>query len=178
VARRLSRHDRLENERSEVTAVTPSRGVRDATDKPGAAHVLAGLLGLLAVGSIQGGTAMVANPTGPLGMSVDYLQGTPVDDYFWPGVFLLGIAVASILAVVGIEFGWQWKWAKPVESAIGYRWPWLASLSVGGVLLGFELIELFVVPFHPIMHPLLIAVAVVIIALSLAPSVRDYLRRR
>ena len=136
------------------------------------------LLALLAVGAIQGGAAMVANPTGPLGMSVDYLEGTPIDDYLWPGVFLLSIAAASILAVFGIEFGWQWNWAKPIEDAIGYRWPWLASLSVGGVLLAFELVELFVVPFHPVMHPLLIGVALVIIALSLTPSVRDYLRRR
>ncbi|MFZ0015074.1 MAG: hypothetical protein WAL25_13270 [Acidimicrobiia bacterium] len=161
-----------------MTALTPSQGVREATDKPAAAHVLAGLLALLAVGAIQGGVAMVANPTGPLGMSLDYLERSPVDDYFWPGVFLLSVAVASILAVVGIEFEWQWNWAEPIERAIGHRWPWLASLAVGGLLLGFEIIELFVVPFHPVMHPLLIAVAVVIIALSLAPSTRDYLKSR
>jgi hypothetical protein len=63
-----------------------------------------------------------------------------------------------------------------MESAIGYRWPWVDAMSVGGVLLVFEIIELFVVPFHPVMHALLIAVSIAIVALAVTPSARDHLR--
>jgi hypothetical protein len=48
-------------------------------------------------------------------------------------------------------------------------------MSVGIVLLAFETIELFVVPFHPVMHPLLIAVSLAIVILDSTPPVRDHL---
>lgn len=51
------------------------------------------------------------------------------------------------------------------------------SVALGGILLVFEIIELFVVPFHPIMHPLLIAGSLAILALALTPSARRYLGR-
>jgi hypothetical protein len=59
---------------------------------------------------------------------------------------------------------------------VGYRWPWLGALSIGSVLLVFEIMELFMVPFHPVMHPLLIAASLAIITLILTPSARDFLR--
>jgi hypothetical protein len=118
---------------------------------------------------------MVTNPIDPLGMPLEYLESAPVDDYFWPGMFLLGIAVASIITIAGL-FGWRWNWAARIEDAVGYRWPWLGALSIGSVLLVFEIIELFLIPFHPVMHPLLIAGSVAIIGLCLLPTARSYLR--
>ena len=98
-------------------------------------------------------------------------------DYFWPGMFLLGIAVASVITIGGL-FGWRWPWAARIEAAVGYRWPWLGALSIGAVLLVFEIIELFLVPFHPVMHPLLIAASLAIIGLPLLPGARSFLRCR
>jgi hypothetical protein len=45
-------------------------------------------------------------------------------------------------------------------------------MSIGLVLLTFEVIELFLVPFHPVMHPLLIAASLAIVVLALTPSAR------
>jgi hypothetical protein len=150
----------------------------DTARRPAAIVALTSLLGLLTIGALQGGIAMVVNPTEPLGMTVDYLDKTPIDDYFLPGLFLLGIAAASLITIAGLLLGWQWNWASPIESRIGYRWPWLGAVSIGGVLLVFEVIELFMVPFHPVMHPLLIAASLVILILALAPSARRYLAAR
>jgi hypothetical protein len=111
-------------------------------------------------------------------MTVEYLDQSPIDDYFLPGLFLLGIAAASLITIAGLLLGWQWNWASPIESRIGYRWPWLGAVSIGGVLLVFEVIELFMVPFHPVMHPLLIAASLFILILALAPSARRYLAAR
>jgi hypothetical protein len=38
------------------------------------------------------------------------------------------------------------------------------------------LIELFMVPFHPVMHPLVIGLSMVIIGLAFLPSARHHLR--
>ena len=119
---------------------------------------------------------MVADPLEPLGMPVSYLDGTPIDDYVLPGLFLLGIAAACLITIAGLLFRWDWNWAAPIEKRIGHRWPWLAALATGGVLLVFEIIELFLVPFHPVMHPLLIVGSLALIALVLTPSARSYLK--
>lgn len=83
------------------------------------------------------------------------------------------MAVASVVTLVGLAFGWDWRWAHR-EASIGSRWPWPASLAIGVVLLAFELLELVMVPFHPIMHPLLIGLALVIIGLASTPASRRH----
>jgi len=118
---------------------------------------------------------MVVDPTEPLGMTVKYLDRAPVDDYFLPGLFLLAIAAVSLITIAGLTFGWRWRWASSIEARIGYCWPWLGAVTIGGILLVFELIELFLVPFHPVMHPLLIAGSLAILILALTPRVRRYL---
>jgi hypothetical protein len=142
---------------------------------PGTVTGLGVLLIVLIVGAVQGGVAMVTNPVDPLGMSLEFLEGAPVDDYFWPGLFLLGIALASGVITVGLFFRWDWRWAAAIEKAVGYRWPWIGAMSVGIVLLAFEIIELFLVPFHPVMHPLLIAGSSAIVILASTPSARRHL---
>jgi hypothetical protein len=133
------------------------------------------LLGLLVIGAFQGGLAMVTNPIDPLGMSPSFLEDTPVDDYFWPGMFLLGIGAASAITLSGLLIKWRWKWAAGIEGFVGYRWPWIAAIAIGAVLLTFEIIELFLIPFHPVMHPLLIAGSLAILVLTLTAPVRRYL---
>lgn len=146
----------------------------ERTRTPWSVISLAVLLGLLAFGSLQGGIAMVMDPVTPLGMSTEFLEGTPVDDYFWPGMFFLGIALASLLAVPGLVLSWDWPWARRIEAKIGFRWPWVAAVAVGTLLLIFEIIELFVIPFHPVMHPLLIASSLAVLALAATPSARRH----
>jgi hypothetical protein len=136
---------------------------------------LATLLGLLTIGSVQGGVAMIVDPQEPLGMSTDHLEAVPIDTYFWPGVFLVCLALASLVTAIGLLTRWNWGWARSIESAARHRWPWIGALATGTVLLTFEIIELFVVPFHPIMHPLLIGIALVIIGLTLTASARTHL---
>jgi hypothetical protein len=138
--------------------------------------VLAVLLTLLFVGAFQGGVAMVFEPHHPLGMSTDWLDGSPVDTYFWPGVFLLGMAVVSLLTVVGLLFGWTWRWAWHMERMTGFRWPWLTAIAIGTSLFVFEVVELFVVPFHPVMHPLLLVGSIAIVGLASSPAARTHLK--
>jgi hypothetical protein len=142
---------------------------------PRTVTALAALLILLLIGALQGGVAMVTNPIDPLGMSPQALDNAPVDDYFWPGMFLLGIAFASVVTVLGLLFPWKWDWAAGIEGFVGYRWPWIGAMAIGAVLLVFEIIELFLIPFHLVLHPLLIAGSLAIILLAVTPSARRHL---
>ncbi len=142
----------------------------------GARRWLAALLGLLAIGAFQGGLAMVRDPIAPLGLQVEFLGRTPIDTYLWPGIFLLCISAACVITVAGLVSSWRWRWAAAIEGRVGYRWPWIGAVSVGMTLLAFELIEVYMVPFHPLMHPLLIAASVAVLLLASAPSIRTHFR--
>ncbi|HEX2421156.1 MAG TPA: hypothetical protein VHL55_06130 [Acidimicrobiia bacterium] len=133
------------------------------------------LLGVLVIGTIAAAWAMITDPLEPLGMTTEWLENAPVDTYFWPGMFFVGVTLASLLTLAGLVLDWPWRWARGVESRIGYRWPWVAAVATGVVLLIFEIIELFLVPFHPVMHPLLIAVSLLIIGLPFTGSARQRL---
>jgi hypothetical protein len=134
------------------------------------------LLANLVVGTFVAAWAMITNPLAPLGMTTESLGNAPVDTFFWPGMFFVGMTLAALLTLAGLVFRWPWKWAQSIESRIGYRWPWLGAVSTGVVMLLFEIIELFLVPFHPVMHPLLIAWSLAIIWLPFTRSARQYLR--
>jgi hypothetical protein len=158
----LSRHRELSTEAHPV-------------HRPASVVVLAAILVLLTIGCVQGGVAMIVDPVEPLGMPTSYLDDTPIDDYVLPGIFLLALGTASLVTSAGLIFRWDWRWAHAVEARAGHRWPWIGALATGGVLFAFELLELFLVPFHPVMHPLLIGAALAIIVLALTPGARRYL---
>jgi hypothetical protein len=143
---------------------------------PAGVAALVWLLALLVVGALQGGIAMIRDPLEPLGMQTSLLDGTPIDTYFWPGVFLSAVAAASVVTILGLVLRWRWGWAAGIERMVGHSWPWLGALATGMVLLVFEIVELFIVPFHPVMHPLLIAGSLGIIWLTVTPSTRKHLR--
>lgn len=163
-----------------MSAIAPSRHANKTRvgrkRRPVSIVVLSVLLGILVVGTFVAAWAMITNPLAPLGMTTEWLENAPVHNFFWPGMFFLGITLAALITLVGLVFRWPWKWARGIETRIGYRWPWLGAVSTGVVLLLFEIIELFLVPFHPVMHPLLIAWSLAIIWLPLTRSARQYVR--
>lgn len=161
-----------------MSVIAPSTGaskVRVSRPMPVSIVLLSVLLGILVIGAFEAARAMITNPLEPLGMTTEWLENAPVETYFWPGMFFVGMALASLLTLAGLVFRWPWKWAHGIESRIGYRWPWIGAVSTGVVLLFFEIIELFLVPFHPVMHPLLIAWSLAIIWLPFTRSARQRL---
>ena len=163
-----------------MSVVAPSRGARTARVSrkrlPVSIVVLSLLLGVLVTGSFAAAREMITNPLEPFGMTTEWLEKAPVDTYFWPGIFFLGMTLATLLTLAGLIFRWRWKWAQGIESRVGYRWPWLGAVSTGVVLLLFEIIELFLVPFHPVMHPLLIAGSLAIIWLPFTHSASQHFK--
>lgn len=102
------------------TTVSPNR--QRSAQRPGFPRTIIALmatLGFLAAGGIQGGVAMLLDPLTPLGMSTEYLAGTPIDTYLLAGWFLVGMAGASLLTLTGLLVRWSWRWANPIERGSG-----------------------------------------------------------
>lgn len=149
---------------------------RDSSYRPPPTVVaLTLILVLVAVGSLQGGIAMVTDPGAPLGMSPRHLDATPFDDYFWPGMFLLALAAASMVTIPGLLLRWEWRWAWWIESKVGYEWPWISVMAVGILLFSFEIIGLVFAGLPLLIHLLAVAVSLNLIALALTDSARSYL---
>lgn len=130
---------------------------------------------LVAAGALQGGIAMVTDPDSPMGISLGHLKATPFDDYFWPGMFLLGIALAAVVTIPGLLLEWEWDWAWRIESAIGYEWPWISVVAIGILLFSFEVIGLVFGELPFVIHMLLLALSLNMIGLALTDSARSYL---
>ena len=111
-----------------------------------------GLLGVLALGGLAGGLALLTDPTGGrLGMTVDALPGWPLlDDYRLPGIALIVLfGVFPIAAAVQLvrrrALGWTLTtavgvllvlWMVGQVAAIGLAFPAIqAGFLIVGILL-------------------------------------------
>ena len=57
----------------------------------------------IGVGGLAGGSAMLRNPLHPLGVTPALLDGTPFEDYTWPGFFLIVlVGLPSLLLAVAL----------------------------------------------------------------------------
>jgi hypothetical protein len=130
---------------------------------------------LVAAGALQGGIAMITDPESPMGISLAHLEATPFDSYLWPGLFLLGIALAAIITIPGLLLRWEWNWAWRIESAIGYEWPWISIVAIGLLLFTLEVIGLLFGHLPFVVHMLLLALSLNMIGLALTDSARRYL---
>jgi len=93
-------------------------------------------LGFQGLSGVAGGLGLVGDPTGAaLGLPLGWLEGSPFDDYFLPGLFLLvGLGAVPLVVLFGV-------WS-------GRRWGPPAALGVGIVLVAWILIEIAVVGFQ------------------------------
>jgi len=121
-----------------------------------------GLSGLL------GGIGLVADPTGGLfQMPLSWLEGSPFGDYLIPGwILLLVLGVFPLVAWYGLVKRWWWSW--------------LAAGAVGIGLVIWVLVQIRIIGYHPqppfqLIYGLL---GVVILGLSLMPSIRQHLAER
>jgi hypothetical protein len=98
--------------------------------------VLIGLHAVLGVAAVGAGQAFVRNPSGAaLGMTADWLDGSPFPDFRLPGLFLaVVIGGANLLTAVLL-----WR-RYPVSP--------LASLGTGGLLVTWVAIQTAVIGFR------------------------------
>ena len=131
-----------------------------------------------AVGALGGGTALMASPKGGIiKMPLRDLDGSPFKDFLIPGIILF-----VVLGIGPLTAAWVLV-RQPRATAFARvnpfhheYWGWTLSGVIGVGLVIWIAVETLVVPYN-FLQPFYAVVGIVIIALTLVPSVRAYYRR-
>lgn len=141
---------------------------RKSSGRPLAVTALTLLLGLQGLSGLVGGLGLVLDPSGrSLRIPLAWLEGSPFSDYLVPGVILF-----VVLGVVPMFVAYGLWSARP--------WAWTGSALVGAALVVWLIVEIAVIGYRAD-PPLQLAygvLAVLILAITALPSVRDNIRSR
>lgn len=110
---------------------------------------------IVALGAIPAGLSLIADPTGTgLGLAPEILEGTPFQNYLIPGLFLL--LVNGFGNVAGAFYSFK---RKKLSAELG--------LILGILLLGWILIQVYLIGWTNFLQTIFFIVAIVEIVLSL-----------
>ena len=135
--------------------------------RPFTFYLLSAALLFQGLSGAAGGLLLIIDPTGNLiNMPLRWLSGSPFANYLMPGLFLFSmLGVFPLIVFFGL--------------LIRHKHSWLASLFIGSTLILWIFIEIIIIGFQ-IQPPLQIiygSLGILIIALSLRPSLRAFLNR-
>lgn len=132
--------------------------------RPVTLYVLMACLLFQGLSGILGGFMLVSDPSGEsLQIPLNWLQGSPFNDYLIPGlVLLIVLGVFPLVVIYGL-------WVRA-------SWAWLAALLVGIALLIWIGVEILVIGYQtqPPFQLIYGVLGIVIVVLTLLPRVRAY----
>ncbi len=128
-------------------------------------------LAILSFYGLVAGTMMLVSPDGSLlKMDPEWLQGSPFTSYLIPGLLLFFcIGVLPALAIIGMAFQPDWKWARSVNIYPERNWGWTFSLCSGIGTIIWIIVQQFTTKYF-ILQPVILTLAVCIIVLTLMPG--------
>lgn len=130
------------------------------------------------VSATPAGLMLASDPTGEtMQMPVTWLEGTIFPDYLIPGLILtivLGLGAFFVLA--SLIFLPEWGWAQRLNPVKGQHWAWSASAAFGAALMIWIVVQVLMIGLGAWLQPFYFGVGLAILLLTLAPSVRAYLR--
>jgi hypothetical protein len=146
--------------------------------RPLALWLLMLLLLFQGISATPAGLMLVLDPSGGLlQMPVEMLAGTPFPNYLIPGLILcvvLGLGAFFVLAC--LFFLPDWGWAARLNPVKGQHWTWTAAALFGLALMIWITVQVLMIGLGSVLQPLYFGVGLAILLLTLAPSVRRYLR--
>lgn len=117
---------------------------------------------------LAGGFGLIMDPTGSnLSIPIEWLDGSPFDSYFIPGLILFfGLGVFPTCVSYGI-------WSRKARA-------WLSALLVGFMLIIWIAVEILVIGYQPVPPLQLIygLLGLIIVALLLIPTLRQYMNEK
>ena len=136
--------------------------------------VLSVCLVFLACSGFAGGYEMLRDPNGtPMGMSVSVLEGTVFENYFVPGLLLIGIwGGGSVVTLIGLWLGPRWLHL----SLLSEHWAWFFSVLLGLGLLVWLTYQVVTLPAVAPIQIILYGLACFLVGLPLVPPMRRYYR--
>lgn len=131
---------------------------------------------LLGAGALYGGFMLLTNPIN-FGMRPEWLNGSPFNSYLIPGLFLfVFLGIVPLIVATGLVR----RAAFPLIYAFNFyrdrHWAWTFSLLTGILLIGWINVQIALVPYFW-MQPLFLAVGLLILILTLWPSVMRYFKK-
>jgi magnesium-transporting ATPase (P-type) len=138
------------------------------------------LMGLLSLGGFVGGVAFLMDRSGAeLGAKLSWLDRTPVDDFFLPGLFLLGVyGVGTLALMTGLIWRFSPGWLRSLDRRLGHHWSWAGTIAIGAVLIAWIVYEFTLFSDRMVLQPILLVVGAVMVAIPLLPSMRRYTSTR
>lgn len=94
--------------------------------------LLVATLAFWGIGALGGGVGLAADPDGGLGMGTANLEGTPFPDYLLPGLILVGLGLAAVVAAVGLARGIR---RRAMSSRLAW-WILLVALGINAWIFG------------------------------------------
>lgn len=148
--------------------------------RPFTVYVLMFLLLFLGISAIYGGYNLIADPSGQqIQIPNGWLELTPFQNYLIPGIILFTVlGVFPLIVTVLLFFKPDWSIMQGLEHFTHEHWSWLASVTVGIALIIWIIVQFLMFGArHPVQIGLefsLGTLGIIIIAVSLFPSVRHY----
>jgi hypothetical protein len=120
--------------------------------------ILGVLLLIVALNAFGGGWYALA---GAENVPLEWLEGSPFDSYFIPGLFLL-VVVGGMCLISALMLFFNAKKAMAV------------TRIAGGVLLGWILIQLLIIGYVSFLQPTILTAAVIVLILSTHPKLAPH----
>lgn len=140
--------------------------------------LLMGVLLLLSINGCYGGLAFLLDPSGRLlGVTPELLSRVPlVTTFLLPGLFLL--IVMGLLPLALIAALWRrpkWGALDAISAATREHWAWAAALAFSIVTLGWISVQVLLIGYYGGPQLFVIAIGLILLLLTLLPSVRRHL---
>lgn len=148
-------------------------------ERPFADWVLIALHCLLGLSALIPGVLFMLAPDGHLlQMPMSNLRESGFSDYFIPGLLLFAfIGVFPICVAYGLWRTHAWRWPDFINPIKQQHWSWAASLAAGAGLIIWITVQVLLIKAVAFLHYLYWGYGVLLILLTLLPSVRRFHRR-
>jgi hypothetical protein len=133
---------------------------------------------LLGLGALAGGGAFILAPDGHLiQMPLSNLKDSPFRDFLIPGVLLFTFVGIFPL---GVAYSlWRLparRWPDALNPFKDLHWSWAGSLAAGAIIIIWITVQVLLIRAVAFLHILYWAWGVLLLVLTLLPSVREYCR--
>lgn len=146
---------------------------------PAGVYLLCFLHLVIGISAFAGGGSLMWAPDGSLlGMNEGWLLHTPFSNYFIPGLFLfLFIGILPMLVFFGLIFQPDWKFYELLNIYKQRHGAWAYSLFSGIIIITWIIIQQAIASYFWL-QPLIAAIGLLIIIITLMPAVIRYYTKK
>lgn len=123
-----------------------------------------------------GGFSLIAEPSGAsLRMPLDFLEGTPFNTYFIPGMILfLLLGVLPGITFIGLIGRKHWRWAQQINTHRNKHWSWTFSIYTSIILILWIDFQIMLIGYENFIQTLYALVGAAILIFALMPGSMRY----